>query len=91
LDYYLFQTLNMPKGDKNSTYSELEIIQELFDKTGFRLQPETLRREIRKYIKTYGESLLEPVFKVNFEFFERYPPKPPKHYNLKNVEKNPNP
>jgi hypothetical protein len=60
----------------------------LLEKSKFRIKPDTLSKEMRKFMKRYGEAPVEPLYKVNQKFFERHPPKPPKHYHRGIDEKN---
>ena len=86
IDYYIKEALALTEGNHDS-YSESQIIEILFEKTGFRVHPETLSKEMRKFIKKYGEAPVEPVFRPNKEFFEKHPPTPPKHYHRRIDEK----
>lgn len=79
LDYFLKEILGLDQKDDNSLYSESQIIDLLQEKTGFKLQPETLRKEMKKLEERHGEAPLEHAYKVRKGWFERYPPKPPRH------------
>jgi hypothetical protein len=81
LDYYLREAFASHEGYPDFYYTESQIIDMLFEKTGFRVKPETLSKALRRLLKDYGESPLEPFYRVNIGFFEKHPPKSPKHYH----------
>ena len=83
ISYYLNEALSFDNQTVNPVYSEEQIIEMLEEKSGFRIQPRTLRNEMKKIEKRFGESPLEPVYEVNRIFFEKYPPKQPKRYKRK--------
>jgi transcriptional regulator with XRE-family HTH domain len=83
LDYYLRESLSLDESNPNTGYSESQIIEMLFQKTGFRVKPETFSKELKKLAENYGETPIGPIelfYKINQGFFERHPPKTPRRY-----------
>jgi hypothetical protein len=80
LDYYLLESLGLKDGDPAAIYSESQVIERLFDKTGFRILPSTLSKGLKKLARNFGEAPMEPFYRLNQGFFERHPPRAPREY-----------
>jgi hypothetical protein len=80
LDYYLDEALSLEHSDPNLIFSELEIIEMLYEKTGIRIMPETLRNGLKDLEE---EGPFEPVYRLRKGWFDRHPPKAPRNYRKK--------